>query len=144
MNWGIRIIILYTAFIGMILTLVGLTMRQKVDLVSKDYYEQELKYQDRIDRINHTAALEQQLTWRITDSMLRIQFPRSTGAVSQGAIVFFRPSDVSCDTSINIHHDPSFMQSIPLQQFTKGYYKMQVTWNAPGGTFYNEGVVRIQ
>ena len=57
MNWGLRIIILYLSFVALIVTLVSLCMGRKVELVSKDYYKQELEYQGKIDAIKNEGAL---------------------------------------------------------------------------------------
>ena len=42
MNWGWKITILYIFFAAGILTLVFLSIGQKIDLVDKNYYEKEL------------------------------------------------------------------------------------------------------
>ncbi|MCK5210529.1 MAG: FixH family protein, partial [Cyclobacteriaceae bacterium] len=38
MNWGWKIVVLYSAFVIMTLSMVFFFMRQKVDLVADDYY----------------------------------------------------------------------------------------------------------
>ena len=45
MNWGYKILTVYIIFIAGILFLVFKSSNQNQDLVTKDYYEQELKYQ---------------------------------------------------------------------------------------------------
>ncbi len=57
MNFGSKITVLYLSFVGLILTLVFMCFGQKVELVSKDYYAQELKFQDKIDAINNEKGL---------------------------------------------------------------------------------------
>ena len=52
MSWGKGIAIALTVFILFIATLVTIIIRQKVDLVSEDYYTQEINYQQEIDGIN--------------------------------------------------------------------------------------------
>jgi hypothetical protein len=49
MSWGYKILIFYGLFVGMMAALVIGSYQHKVNLVSKDYYEMELKYQDVID-----------------------------------------------------------------------------------------------
>jgi len=48
MNWGKGITIVMVAFIGFIITLVTILMSNKIDLVSEDYYQKEIKFEDEI------------------------------------------------------------------------------------------------
>ena len=41
LGWGYKITILYVGFVAMMVVMVSLTMRQKVDLVSKDGVKQQ-------------------------------------------------------------------------------------------------------
>ena len=45
MNWGYKIMLAYVVFIAGILFLVFKSSSQKVELVTENYYEQELKFQ---------------------------------------------------------------------------------------------------
>lgn len=144
MNWGVRIVILYSGFVAMIVLLVSLTMRENVDLVAKDYYEQELKYQDRIDQIERTRLLNEQLTWETKDGVIAFDFPEAFSAKDlQGKISFFMPADATKDKEWPVQVNEQGMQEIPLNGLSKGVYKMQVFWNASGTDYYNEGVIRV-
>jgi hypothetical protein len=62
MNWGKGIVIALTLFIGFISFLVVKIMSQDVDLVSEDYYKQEIDYEARIQKeqngLNNAAKIE--------------------------------------------------------------------------------------
>jgi hypothetical protein len=144
MNWGLRIALLYIGFVGMIITLVGLTMRQKVDLVSKDYYEQELKFQQKIDKMNNTVKLEQPLQWEIRGQKIVLTFPPSPNKQHIiGSVFFFRPSDATKDKIITLDTDTGNTQEIPLSIFSHGQYNMQVSWRCGNEDYYEEKVVHI-
>jgi hypothetical protein len=144
MNWGLRITFLYVGFVVMILALVGLTMRQKVDLVSKDYYEQELRYQDKIDKINRTRELAEQLTWGVKSDAITLLFPSTlVDKHISGTIFFFNPSDASKDKNVVIQINSKGEQTIPTEILHKGHYKMQINWASGKEEFYNEGVIQI-
>lgn len=49
LNWGYKILIVYGLFVVGMLFLVFKSNQQKFDLVQKDYYADELKYQEVID-----------------------------------------------------------------------------------------------
>ena len=52
--WPLGIIVTFALFFAGTVGLVVMACSQKVDLVSADYYEQELKFQGRIDRVERT------------------------------------------------------------------------------------------
>ena len=57
MDFGGKIIILYLSFVGLILTLVFMSYGQKVELVSADYYAQEINFQQKINATNNEKSL---------------------------------------------------------------------------------------
>ena len=136
---------LYLGFVALIVTLVSLTMSQKVDLVSKDYYDQEIKYQNRIDRINQTHSLKSALVWEVKQGKLALQFPRELkGQKIKGKAFFFRPSDASLDKTMEVATDTSCQIDISTQNLKPGMYKLQMEWEANEVAYYNEGVVQIR
>ncbi len=139
MSWGIRIAILYGAFVAMILFLVFKTMNEKIDLVSPDYYQNELKFQDQIDRQTQSASLNEQPAIEVTDKIIAIKFPASVAKENiSGTIKFYRPSDSSKDFTAAMQVDSSGLQLVPAENFIKGMYKAQLTWSAGGKNYYNE------
>jgi hypothetical protein len=144
MNWGAKIAILYTGFVILILTMVGLTMGQKQDLVAKDYYYQEIHYQDKIDEENRTLALPEQLSWELKHKQLIVRFPeRFKGRTTLGSLHFFRPSDASLDTIIPLPADTLRIRTVDTDHLKMGLYKLQVSWEADGNKYFNEGIVQI-
>jgi hypothetical protein len=144
MSWGIKIMVLYIGFVILIVTMVTMAMKQKIDLVSKDYYEQELNYQGKINKINRTGELENQLTWEMQEGKLIVRFPEQfKGLKVSGSIYFFRPSDASMDKTIALPTDTTGFQTITTSQLQKGIYEMQVDWQADDKEYYNEGIVQI-
>ena len=139
MSWGIRIAILYGAFVVMILFLVFRTMSEKIDLVSPEYYQNELKFQEQIDRQTQSASLNEQPAIEVREKNVAIKFPGSvaTSTIS-GTIKFYRPSDSSKDFTTDVQLDSSGMQIVSSEKFIRGIYEVQLTWSADGKNYYNE------
>jgi nitrogen fixation protein FixH len=139
MSWGTRIAILYGAFVAMIVFMVFRTMKENVDLVSPDYYQQELKFQEQIDRQNQSATLEQQPTVEVSATYVTVRFPAAIAAEDHsGTIRFYRPSDSSKDFATPLQLDSSGVQMVASDKFIKGFYEAQLTWSAGGKNYYNE------
>jgi hypothetical protein len=142
LNWGLKITILYSGFVMLIITMVSMAMSQKVDLVSKDYYEQELRYQDKIDKTNRTHSLSEPMTWQVNPDGLLLKFPKQfEGQSIKGTIYFFRPSDERMDKKIDIAVDTSLIFHVSTDQLQKGLYKMQIDWSVNNQEYYNESVI---
>lgn len=143
LSWGIKIALLYSGFVVLIVSMVTLAMRQKVDLVSKDYYEQELKFQNKIDMSNRTQALKEPLTWQVKQGALQFNFPSEfKGQKINGEVLFFRPSDASMDKTLSLNTD-SVNYDLNTSTLSKGLYKMQVNWKVNNTEYYNEGIIQI-
>ncbi|MBL0055938.1 MAG: FixH family protein [Chitinophagaceae bacterium] len=136
MNWGYKILVVYLVFISGILFMVFKSSGEKTDLVTSDYYAQELKYQDRIDEKDRTESLSAELKYEIKDDRLSILFPPDfKGKKIEGSITLYCPADKKKD----IRQDFSIeneMAGIDLQPGNKGLYELQISWIADGKSYY--------
>lgn len=145
MNWGFRIVILYLSFVVLIVTLVVLCYGQKVELVSKDYYKQELQYQDRINAINNANELEKSIEHSLNGNQVLLSVsPDFIQNGYKGNVNFFRPSDSSKDFNVELKFDLSGRQIIAGDKLEKGLYKMQLSWEAAGKNYFKEQVILIK
>ena len=90
MNWGLRIIILYSGFVIFMLGLVYKCTQQKFDLVAKDYYAQELAYQKVIDGSHNNALLQTPVKIEQQAAGILVQLPASQAGFQHGKIFFYR------------------------------------------------------
>ena len=143
-SWGTRIAILYISFVALIGFMVTLCMRQNIDLVSDDYYERELVFQNKINEMNNANALPEKITHTISSTEIRIQLPTLFKEKNvSGEIVFFRPSDKTKDFATSIQLNSEAQQFINLKNVSKGMYKMKVSWKADNTDYFTEEVIVI-
>jgi hypothetical protein len=144
LSWGYRVAILYLGFVALIALLVVSSMRQKVDLVSDDYYEQELKYEDRIEQIKRSGSLEAQVLVSQDQENLIIEFPETTANKElKGSITVFRPSNRDLDKIIEIKYKKHREHLIPLSSLKKGMYRIQIEYKIDDEGYYFEKQVII-
>ncbi len=132
-NWGTGIIIAFVLFIGFILYFV-ITMstnsKYDYDLVSDDYYKDELNYQKDIDKYNNTKNLGIQLRFRKTDKGLEISFPkRYQTEIIKGNVSLYRPSNQSLDSDIPFVLSKRNTLLIPDDKLVDGRWDIKVSWN---------------
>jgi len=141
MNWGKWIFLSFVLFATFIAVLVVISMRQRVNLVSKEYYQEELAYQDQIDRLKNTEALPVKPVIEVSTESVRVTFP-SLKNVENGVLRLFRPSDDRLDQTIKVQStDSVFRQTI--RPLVKGLYRAQFTWTMEGKEYYVESIVNL-
>ena len=75
MNWGNKLVIAFLLFAGLMFTLVYKAVNTKFELVSKEYYKDELRYQDKIDGVSNANKLSNVLITQ-NDSQLTVELPK--------------------------------------------------------------------
>lgn len=143
-SWGTKIAILYISFVLLMGTMVVICMNQKIELVTDDYYERELVFQDKINEMNNANALTERVTHAIGPAGIQLQFPTQfQNAKVTGEILFFRPSDKSKDFKSSVQLNSTAQQFIAAENLTKGMYKMKIGWTADNKTYFIEETIVI-
>jgi hypothetical protein len=141
MDWGKKITIVYLAFVALIVTLVVVSVRQKVDLVTPDYYAKELNYQADINKINNAKALATPLKCTLQGQSIMVTFPEEQSKeVIQGTVKLYKPSNNNSDRSFDFNVS-SGVYEIPTADLAKGMYKVTVNWKVSNTEFQTENVV---
>ncbi|MDP1803101.1 MAG: FixH family protein [Bacteroidota bacterium] len=144
MSWGTKITILYIGFVILIVSMVYISVNNKSELVSKNYYEQELVYQDRIDAVNNEKKLAVTINYEIVDQFIVLGYlPNEIKKDFKGEVLFFRPSDSTKDLTIDLKFDQEGEQIISKDKLSKGVYKMCISWKNDKKTFYKEAIITI-
>jgi hypothetical protein len=77
MNWGNKLVVVFIAFALFMGYMVYRALSTKYDLVSKDYYKDELRYQERIDGVKNAVALDS-VTIAKTQLLFKFNFLMNT------------------------------------------------------------------
>ncbi|MDZ4663689.1 MAG: FixH family protein [Bacteroidota bacterium] len=144
MSWGIRITVLYVSFMVLIVTMVVISSTSKAELVAKDYYAQELNYQQRITAITNEQELNESITHELNNGSFVLSLPSAIRSKDfKGELVFFRPSDSTKDVKVKLEFDSEGKQIIDTRKYTKGIYKICISWHNEGKEFYKEEVINL-
>lgn len=128
LNWGASIVLAMCCFIGFILFFVVqmLSSSNSQDLVTENYYHQELLVQDEIDKVNNSASLIGQFELEKTAEGLRIHFPTSINENEiHGEVLMYRPSNKQKDFRIPIQLNQHQLL-IPAQFLEEGRWNVLV------------------
>jgi hypothetical protein len=144
-NYKIFIILLYSGFVALMVVLVYKCTNLKVDVIQKDYYAEELVYQQQIERQQRAKDLAVQPSWNLSGDNITFTFPTfENGKVVSGNAEFYCPSDDKKDKTFKIEVDNNSTFTIPKSSLSPGRYKLKLFWENDSSEYYNEGVVRIE
>jgi hypothetical protein len=138
-NWGAGMAALYLSFAGGMSYLVYRCTRENIDLVTADYYAQEIRYDERYARLRNTAALEApvRLAHDAAARSLTIEFPAAARERIEGTLYFYKPDDAALDFSVAIAADGG-VQTVHTGHMAPGLWKVKAEWQAGGKGYYHE------
>jgi len=139
MNWGNKLLLVFAIFGSGMSYMVYRCMQTPVDLVSKDYYKEELAYQQVIDGTRHANALSAKPRITATETGLHVQLPAEMKQKTlTGLIRFYCPADAARDRNISLTPDTDGIQDIPKDILAPGQYTVSVSWNTGGTNYFSQ------
>lgn len=143
-NWGKGIVLLISGFVLLKILLVYIVMIQKVDMVTDNYYEKDLLYQQEINRQKNVIELNEDVTLMFSENILNVRLPEYNAEQKfNGSIYFYRPSDSSLDKQTSLKVDKNGRQLFDLSTFEKGVWKVQLKWSYNDKEFSYQQMIYI-
>lgn len=143
MNWGYKILTVYIIFVVGILFLVFKSSSQNQDLVTTDYYEQELKYQQKIDETERANALSTEVKYEIGNQEINISFPgEMNGKKLSANVLLYCTADKSKDIEKEMTTENAQLH-IALPAANKGLHELRINWTANGTSYYYQHKIMI-
>lgn len=118
----------------------------RVELVADDYYEQELKYQAEIERLQRARALtvSPSVRYDAARRSIVVTLPGDQARLNPtGSIHLFRPSASRFDQSVALEIAPDGVQHIDASRLPGGLWRARLTWTTAGQTFRHDQEVVI-
>lgn len=138
-NWGTGIAAVYATFALAMVGLVIKSSQHEVNLVKKDYYDDDINYQTHYNKVQNSRNLSKDLSIDlITEGVdISLKFPEETPNPT-GKVTFFRPSKTGIDQTLEIKVNEKNEMIIPTSILQSGLWKVQVEWEANNKAFYKE------
>lgn len=138
LSWGYKIMFVYIAFVAGMGFLVFKASSQKFDLVTKDYYDQELKYQQVIDQAANSSRLSAPVTVDRKEGEIKISFPDEMKNKKKTVDFYlYYAADAKKDFRKSFELNENVLaQALPVGM--KGMYELKLTWEAEGVEYYFE------
>ena len=140
--WPIAIIAYFVLFISFIVGFVAFASRQKVDLVSANYYEDEVRFQQHLDRVERARSIPAKVAYEPNRSAITINLPmQHVSTLRSGSIRLYRPSDAKLDREIPLRVDQNGLQRIDASLLAPGLWKVRLNWKAGDQEYSSEQAI---
>jgi hypothetical protein len=137
-SWGYKIAAVYLMFVAGILFLVFKANKESFDLVTDNYYEEELKFQNVIDQKQRASALSALPEVAYENGEISIQFPQEFAQKEvKGEVFLYRPSDARKDIHKAFTINGTRLK-LAFPTLNSGLYDIKLSWQADGKTYFHE------
>lgn len=119
--------------------LVYLCTQNPAIMVSKNYYEEELSYQDRIDAKDNTASFDQALTMDKGDGHVTITIPGTLNSqLKKASLDIYSLTDDRKDRKIELSPNPEGIYTVNTTDWQQGNYKVKLSFESGNKHYYKE------
>ena len=147
-SWGSAVVIAFVAFISFILYFVvqmTVNSRSNHDLVSPDYYQKELQFQEDMAAQQRAKALETPLIISANWEGIILEFPPQMSTQTpeiRGKLFLSKPDNKNLDQELSLQLQGSQMR-IPASQLVEGRWNLVVDWEFQGLTYRIEQGINL-
>ena len=144
--WPIGLILFFIVFTGYIVCFVIFACRQNMDLVRADYYDQEIRFQQQIDRVRRSAPVlaDAGIVYERAGDLVTVSLPNVKQNEISGTVSFYRPSDASLDSDVKLALDAAGRQNVSVASLRGGLWKVRVQWKTAGREYFFEKPIVIK
>lgn len=143
-NWGTGIAVFYITFVIAMLTFVFWTTGNNGDLVTEDYYAEELVYQKTIDNKARANELVGEVSISSRIGRIDLKLPEGMNNRSiKGELFLYRQDDKRKDTKFQFEGSRLDF-SFNSEKIVTGRWKAKLSWAAEGKDYYFEDNIWIK
>jgi hypothetical protein len=143
MSWGNKLVIVFVAFAALMGILVYKAVNTKFELVTKDYYKDELRYQDKIDGAANASAAGN-ITLVQDGSTISLSLPSSlSNTLVEGEAWFYCKTKAVNDQRISIRTENG-KYIFNLSNFAKDSYELKLQFTSGDKKYYYTELISIK
>lgn len=145
--WPVALIAFFAIFISSVVAFAIFAIGQPVDLVKKDYYSDEIRFQTQIDREARTRPLTNQIAvlYNPSAKQIQIQLPSAHAASDlKGTVQLYRPSNASLDRNEALVLNAQGVQQLNADRLEPGRWQVKLRWSTQGEEFSFDQPILIE
>jgi hypothetical protein len=142
--WPFGIVLVFVVFIGGMATAVTIACTHREHLVSENYYEQELNFQNKMESAARAEKSGAKIAGEVSGAKILIQLPVAQLAQNfSGKIELYRPSAPELDQRLTLQPANDGTQTVDVSKLAAGAWAVRVSWNAGGENYFLEQKIKI-
>lgn len=145
-TWGTGILLTIILFVSFFISFVIFSFTKDVNLVTEDYFPDEIAYDLKINKIKNTNALKEKVTFHTKNNILKVTFPSfiSHRKKIKGTILLYYIKSYKNDKIFNIKLDKEKSHFIDINTFPKGRYSVKVDWSYNNKNYFQEKIIEVK
>lgn len=144
LNWGTGLAIVLGLFILGMGTVTYQAMNQRHDLVTTDYYQKELAYQNTIDAKKNAEKLTGELRFVLENGKVQLHFPEEIqGQPGQLELELYYPTMAERDFTIKETDWSVSTIDLPTEQLSAGKWIAKAQLESGGKPYYFETEINL-
>ena len=145
-HWGTGIFIFLSLFIIMLGVVLYQSKQVDNTLVMDKYYEEDLKYQSKYEKIYNYSNLANKINFVYTPGGpdIRLIFPMDAAKKHTGTVSLYRANAGNEDKNFVVALQQDSVMVIPVAGLSKGKWTVKVDWAWGGKPLYTERDIVIQ
>ncbi len=137
-TWGTGLFITIIIFVSFFTSFIIFSLTQDINLVSKDYFPEEIAYGNKLEKIKNADVLKDKITIEQKESQLIIFYPKTFENQNlSGKIKFYYVTDSKSDINLEINITDN-KQIVNILKYKKGRYYLQIDWKVNETGYFQE------
>lgn len=144
-NWGTALFIFFVIYIGLLVRIVIKSKSIDHTLVVENYYQHDIDYQKKVDKINNRSLLEDDLQIKYLQAKNQISFDFGDNfqSVKKASVQMYRASDKSLDFTKSIEQITGNIFEMDLPKLKHGRWKIKISWEDEARAYLKEQDIYI-
>jgi hypothetical protein len=138
LNWGTGLLITIISGITFFVSFILFSLTHDINLVSKDYFPEEIAYEEKIDKINNADKLIEKITLKKKENQIVINYPKNKLSKISGKILLYYVTSYRHDKEFTLKPNKDGKQYISTGNLKKGRYYVKIDWEAKNTKYFQE------
>ncbi|MCB0737120.1 MAG: FixH family protein [Bacteroidetes bacterium] len=144
-SWPLAIIITLLIFSGFIVTIAIYLSTREYHLVSDNYYENTLSYDEHLanKRAAEKLAEKPNVSFLSQERKMMIAFPTYDEKVATGEVYFYRPNNSRLDFKVPLQLNAESKMLVASENLQSGWWTVKINWSMGHGSYFTETEINI-
>lgn len=144
LHWGNALLLFFIVYVGGLIFVVFKSTTIDHTLVVDNYYEHDIKYQEKYDKISNRKLLDKDLMIKYNPADALINFDFSgTEMVQSAKVEMYRASNKFSDFQQPLHVNTEKSSTLQVDNLNPGKWKVKVEWSDADRSYYKEQDIYI-